>query len=139
MVCLVRARGRTRGMALSELSVAALVLLILVIAASPFHRAARARAARLRCQAACRLLAEAQSEYRERSADGGFAPSAEDLRGILPAAPRCPSGGHIRFWVARDPRAIAPGAGQRLVIWCPEHGRPPLGAPTRSSSPGPPH
>lgn len=104
-----------------ELLVAALVVFILFIAASPFYRAARSEASRLRCETARQLIADAQERFRRESAGHRYARDLSELAEILPTIPQCPSGGHYRFRISdeldrsADGTFIGPG---RMVILC---------------------
>jgi hypothetical protein len=110
-----------RGAANTEILVGALVVVIFFIAASPFYRAAQAEANKMRCQAARRLLASAQEQYRCHSAQHAYALDLHQLAGILPRVPTCPEGGRYRFRLSceldRDETGRQVGRG-RLVILC---------------------
>ncbi len=110
-----------RGSGAPELLVTALVVLILFIAASPFYRAAKAEAARLRCEEARGLLAEAQIRFRKDSSNHKFTLRLEDLHDLVPRLPECAEGGRFRFRIS-DPgdkdsygKPIEPN---RLIILC---------------------
>lgn len=113
-------RKRPTGSGAADLLVISLVFLILCIAASPFYRAAKSEAAKLRCESYRNLLLDAQSRHRTQSPDGSYARHPSDLAGQI-RVPSCPSGGRYRFRLSdlrdRDERGQAVGEG-RLVVVC---------------------
>jgi len=133
----MRRRGRQKirdGFAASEMVVAILVVVILFVAASPLHRAAREEAARLRCNAARQVIADAQRAFQSRSPDGRFARTLQELSSVLPNPPRCPHGGRFRFKLG------LPGArgSRRMAVTCSAEGhRPVIFAPADPPHRGP--
>lgn len=121
MLPVLHNRCTARGGANTEPLVGALVVVIFFIAASPFYRAAQAEADRVRCQAARRLIANAQEQYRSQSAEHTYARDPRQLASILPHVPTCPGGGRFRFRLSdvldRDETGQRVGKG-RLVILC---------------------
>lgn len=114
-------RRTAQGGANTELLVGALVVVIFFIAASPFYRAAQAEANRIRCQAARRLIANAQEQYRHQSATHTYAHDPNQLASILPHLPTCPDGGRYRIRLSSELDRDATGqqvSKGRIVILC---------------------
>jgi type II secretory pathway pseudopilin PulG len=125
-----------RAAVATELLIAALCVLILYIAASPFYRAAQDEAARLRCRTARRLIGSAQEEFRARSPEHVYARTMRELSDLLPAIPKCPRHGRYRFRTAthqdRYPGGRPIGSGH-LIIKCSYEGHESYIVPQRSS------
>lgn len=124
-----------RAAVATELLIAALCVLILYIAASPFYRAAQEEAARLRCRTARRLIGYAQEEFRAHSPGHGYARTLRELSHLLPSIPQCPRRGRYRFRTSTDqdryPGGRPIGSGH-LIIQCRFEGHEAYIVPQRS-------
>lgn len=99
-----------------------MVVLVVFILASPFYRAARDEAARLRCLSARRLIANAQEQYRQHDPKHHRAAALADLKDYLPDPPRCPKGGIFTFHANPIPASETHKAHNEFVILCSHEG-----------------